>query len=175
MNKPYTLIGVNMTAKSIGYLRGSKLDTNCENQRLVLAAWAAREGIELEYVEEHQSTRNTRPEKDKVVQRFRAGEVDTIVVARLDRFARSNIELCSTVSEIINKGGRFVCVSNGFDFNKKNWNASSQLMFSIFSSFAEFERELIRERTNDGIARAKAAGKHCGRPFGCHSKWGKKK
>lgn len=161
--------------KAVYYMRVSKDDQNCANQVQAGMAWARREECEIEYHTESESTRKTRPVKEALMARFRAGDIDTIVVARLDRFARSNIELCTCVQEIVDKGGRFVAIANGFDFCKKNWNASNQLMFQIFSAFAEFEREIIRERTNDGIARAKAAGKHCGRPFGCHTKWRRNK
>ena len=161
---------------TVYYMRVSMDDQRCENQRAAGIAWAAREGItDMQFFEESQSTRKSRPIKEKIMTDFRTGKVDTIVVLRLDRWARSNIELCTGVQEIIDKGGRFVCIRNGFDFCKKNWNASNQLMFGIFSAFAEFERELIRERTLEGVARAKAEGKHCGRPFGVHTKWRKSK
>jgi putative DNA-invertase from lambdoid prophage Rac len=95
---------------------------------------------------------------------FRSGEYDTVVVAKLDRFARSLQELVADVRYIVDNGGRFVAISNGMDFTKKQFNASQQLMLNIFASFAEFEREIIRERTIEGLARVRAQGKTLGRP-----------
>ena len=68
------------------------------------------------------------------------------------------------VREIVDTGGRFVAILNGFDFSKSRFNASQQLMLNIFGSFAEFEREIIRERTLEGLARVRAQGKKLGRP-----------
>jgi DNA invertase Pin-like site-specific DNA recombinase len=67
------------------------------------------------------------------------------------------------VQYLIENGGRFISIDNGFDFSKK-LSASQQLQFQIFAAFAEFEREIIRERTFEGLARARAQGKKLGRP-----------
>lgn len=147
------------------YARVSKDDLFNANQKKILFEWAERNGIkEPLYFEEEMSSRKTRPIKEKVIQLFRKGEIDTIIVTRIDRFARSLQELVMDIEGIINSGGRFVAIMNGFDFDKKGYNASQQLMLNIFSSFAQFEREIIRERTIEGLARVKAQGKKLGRP-----------
>ena len=150
------------------YARVSRDDLNCENQRLILKEWQRREGIpdgECAYFIEQASTRKTRPIKERLLISFRNGEFDTIVCVKLDRFARSLQELVMDIEGIINSNGRFIAISNGIDFQKRSYNASQQLMLNIFASFAMFEREIIRERTLDGLARAKAQGKKLGRPF----------
>ena len=148
------------------YARVSRDDLHCENQKLVLDEWVKREGAsDVKYFFEEVSSRKTRPEKEKVLQGFRKGEFDTIVCVKLDRFARSLQELIMDIEGIVNSGGRFIAISNGMDFQKKSYNASQQLMLNIFGAFAQFEREMIRERTLDGLARAKAQGKKLGRPF----------
>jgi len=149
------------------YARVSKDDLFNANQKKVLLEWVQRQGLtekDYYYFEEEMSSRKTRPIKDKVIKMFREGEINTIVVVRIDRFARSLQELVMDIEYIINNGGRFVAIMNGFDFDKKNYNASQQLILNIFSSFAQFEREIIRERTLEGLARAKAWGKKLGRP-----------
>jgi DNA invertase Pin-like site-specific DNA recombinase len=151
------------------YARVSRDDLFCENQLITLKNWAAREGI-VDYVvlTETMSTRKTRPVKQQMIKDFRAGKFDTVVVARLDRFARSLQELVMDVHEIVNNGGRFVSVLNGFDFSRKTFNASQQLLLNIMASFADFEREIIRERTLEGLARVKSQGKIIGRhPVNC--------
>jgi DNA invertase Pin-like site-specific DNA recombinase len=83
---------------------------------------------------------------------------------KIDRFARSLQELIINIEEIINNGGRFVAIENGLDFDKLHYNGSNALMLHIFGAFAQFEREMIRERTLEGLARVKAQGKKLGRP-----------
>lgn len=151
------------------YMRVSRDDLHCENQKRSLETWVERNKPEFhQYFQEEESTRKTRPIKESVIKAFRNGEFDTIVVHRIDRFARSMIELVQDVESIINSRGRFVSISNSFDFEKSAYTASQQLQLNIFAAFAQFERELIRERTLDGLARAKAWGKIGGRhPKAC--------
>lgn len=147
------------------YARVSRDDLHCENQRLVLEEWRQRNNVtECAYFQEEASSRKTRPVKESVIHSFRNGDFDTVVVTRIDRFARSLQELIMDVEGILNNGGRFVSVLNGFDFDKKSYNASQQLMLTIFAAFAQFEREIIRERTLEGLARVRAQGKRLGRP-----------
>lgn len=153
------------------YMRVSRDDLHCENQQESLRSWFSRNSTEYESkieIKEEMSTRKTRPAKEQLMADFRTGKYQTIVVSRIDRWARSLQELVMNVEEIINSGGRFVSVLNGMDFSKKNYNASSQLMLNIFASFAQFEREIIRERTLEGLERAKLQGKIGGRhPVDC--------
>lgn len=147
------------------YSRVSKDDMHCENQKKVLLDWCKSNNItDYDYFQEEQSTRKTRPIKEALIQSLRTGTYKTLIVVRIDRFARSLQELVMDVENIINNGGRFVSILNGFDFCKVTYNASQQLMLNIFASFAQFEREIIRERTLEGLARAKAQGKKLGRP-----------
>ncbi len=147
------------------YARVSRDDLNCGNQKIVLYNWARSNQItNYDFFQESVSTRKTRPIKEGLIRRFREGEYKTIVVSKIDRFARSLQELIIDIEGIINNGGRFVSISNGFDFCKKEYNASQQLMLNIFGAFAQFEREIIRERTIEGLDRVRAQGKRLGRP-----------
>jgi DNA invertase Pin-like site-specific DNA recombinase len=148
------------------YARVSRDDLHCENQKRILLEWVERNNIKsYDYLQEEESTRKTRPIKELMIKRFRYGIYHTIIVSKIDRFARSTIELIMDIESIINNGGRFVAIGNNMDFQKNNYNASQQLMLNIFSAFAQFEREMIRERTLEGLARVKAQGKKLGRPF----------
>lgn len=149
------------------YMRVSRDDLHCENQEIVLNAWWAansKPGDTCTWYREEMSTRKTRPVKESVMQSFRDGKINTVVHQRIDRFARSVVELVSDADYVIQHGGRYVCVSNGFDFDAAHWTASQQLVFNIFASFAQFERDIIRERTIDGLNRVRAQGKRLGRP-----------
>lgn len=154
-----------MKKRTVLYARVSRDDLHCENQELILKKWAERnEIIDYDYLKEDMTTRKTRPIKQRLMQDFRTGKYDTIVVTRLDRFARSLQELISDVEYIVSNSGRFVSIQNSFDFTKSSYNASQQLMLNIFAAFAQFEREIIRERTIEGLERARAKGVRLGRP-----------
>lgn len=147
------------------YARVSRDDLHCENQLRILDEWVKREGINNYTIfTEEMTTRKTRPVKESVINGFREGKYNVIVVARIDRFARSLQELVMDITSVVENGGRFVSIMNNFDFQKKTFNASQQLILNIFASFAQFERDMIRERTLEGLARVKAQGKRLGRP-----------
>ena len=155
--------------KPVFYARVSRDDLFCENQEQSLIAWAERNGLNKEqfqmvYRKEEMTTRKTRPIKEGILLDFRKGMFDTIVVVKIDRWARSLQELIMDVEGIVQNNGRFIAISNGFDFQKEQYNASQQLMLNIFGAFAQFEREMIRERTIEGLMRVKAQGKVLGRP-----------
>lgn len=95
-----------------------------------------------------------------MLQKPRAVECESIIVFKLDRFARSSAELILDITELIKKDVGFISLTENLDFT----TASSKLHFQILGAFAEFERELIRERTIEGLRRAKEQGKKPGRP-----------
>ena len=100
------------------YARVSRDDLHCENQKITLTEWAVRQGYALDstnYLQEEETTRKTRPIKEEAINRFRKGLNDGIVVARLDRWARSLQEMVMDVEGIVNNGGRFVSVLNGIE------------------------------------------------------------
>lgn len=86
---------------------------------------------------------------------------DTLVVLKLDRLGRDNIDVQQTITALTSKGINLVSL----DLGKHDLTSSEgKLMLQIFSAFAEFERNRIRERTQAGLERAKAEGKTLGRP-----------
>src|SRR3984893_14462800 len=87
--------------------------------------------------------------------------VDAVVVYRYDRFARSLRQLVNALDEFRSLGIDFVSIHEGVDTSTPN----GRLVFGIFASIAEFERELIRDRVRSGLAAAKAKGKRLGRPL----------
>ena len=91
-------------------------------------------------------------------------EGDTVVVTKIDRLARSIIDLNKIVTELNEKGVSVVFLRDNITFGAGKDNTSlNKLMFNILGSFAQFERDIIVERTSEGRKRAKAAGKHMGR------------
>jgi DNA invertase Pin-like site-specific DNA recombinase len=133
-----------------------------ENQKIRLIEYAKRNDLDYDIYEETESTRKTRPVKQALLAKLRNKEYDAVVVYKLDRWARSSTELILDTKELIDKGVGFISISDNLNFG----TASGKLHFQILSAFAEFERELIRERTIEGLRRAKLQGKQAGRPKG---------
>lgn len=155
-----------MPPKFAIYCRVSTEEQTTENQRLILIEYAERRGFNYEVFEEVESTRNTRPLKQKLLGRLRAMEFDGLLVLKLDRWARSLRELTLELEEIHAKGVTFISLNDSIDMS----TATGRLQFQILSAFAEFERNLISERTKEGLARARSQGKRLGRPPGSKDK-----
>nr|WP_144922400.1 recombinase family protein [Paenibacillus bovis] len=144
----------------IGYARVSTVGQDLETQEAILK----KEGCERLYVEKVTGT-STAPRKElaNMLDNVRAG--DTVYVTKIDRLARSIIDLNKIVSELNEKGVSVVFIQDDMTFKTGGKiTAMQELMFNILGSFAQFERSLIVERTSEGRERAKAQGKHMGRP-----------
>ena len=114
-----------------------------------------------EYVDKGISgSKERRPALDKLLADCRRRAVDCVVVYRYDRFARSLRQLVNALEEFRALGIDFVSLHEGVDTSTPN----GRLVFGIFASIAEFERELIRDRVKSGLALAKSRGKRLGRP-----------
>jgi DNA invertase Pin-like site-specific DNA recombinase len=132
-------------------------------QLLELGDYCQRRGWGLagEYVDIGMSgATDRRPGVDRLLADCRRRRVDAVVVYRYDRFARSLRQLVNALSEFDALGIQFVSLHEGVDTSTPN----GRLVFGIFASLAEFERELIRERVRSGLAAARARGQRLGRP-----------
>jgi DNA invertase Pin-like site-specific DNA recombinase len=132
-------------------------------QLVELREYIARRGWQVvgEFVDEGIcGARERRPELDRLWADCRKRKVDAVVVYRYDRFARSLRQLVNALEEFRALGIDFVSLHEGVDTSTPN----GRLVFGIFASIAEFERELIRSRVRSGLAAAKARGKRLGRP-----------
>jgi DNA invertase Pin-like site-specific DNA recombinase len=128
-----------------------------------LRAYCQRRGWEVagEFVDEGVSgAKEHRPALDRLLEDCRRRRVDAVVVYRYDRFARSLRQLVNALEEFRALRIDFVSLHEGVDTSTPN----GRLVFGIFASIAEFERELIRDRVRSGLAAAKARGKRLGRP-----------
>src|SRR5687767_13156766 len=101
-----------------------------------------------------------RPQLDRLFALARKAEFNAVVVYRYDRFARSLRQLVNALGDFDALGVQFVSLHEGVDTSTPN----GRLIFGIFASIAEFERELIRDRVRSGLAAARARGKRLGRP-----------
>jgi len=136
---------------------------NPEMQLAELRQYCQRRGwaIAGEYVDIGISgAKERRPELDRLLVQCRKRQVDAVIVYRYDRFARSLRQLVNALCEFDALGIQFVSLYEGVDTSTPN----GRLVFGIFATIAEFERDLIRERVRSGIAAARARGKILGRP-----------
>jgi DNA invertase Pin-like site-specific DNA recombinase len=105
-------------------------------------------------------SKESRPGLNQLLIDARRRKFDVVLVYRYDRFARSLRQLVNALCEFDALGIHFVSLHEGVDTSTPN----GRLVFGIFASIAEFERELIRSRVRSGIAAARARGKRIGRP-----------
>lgn len=159
---PVTWTHVKVTAL-IGYARVSKADGSqvIDLQRDALA----KAGVDLEhqlYSDAASGKRDDRPGLDACIKALRHG--DTLVVWKLDRLGRDLRHLVNLVGDLTKRGiGLKVLAGEGASIDTTT--ANGRLVFAIFAGLAEFERELIVERTKAGLAAARARGRNGGRPF----------
>ncbi len=114
-----------------------------------------------EYVDSGVSgSKDRRPQLDALMADARRRKFDCVLVYRYDRFARSLRHLVNALGEFDALGIQFVSLHEGVDTSTPN----GRLVFGIFASIAEFERELIRDRVKAGLRNARAKGKRLGRP-----------
>ena len=143
------------------YCRVSTIDQNPENQKLELIQYCKAMNYEYEVFEETESSKKTRPIKNKVYQDSLMKKYDMILVWKLDRWARSMQELMNDFSLLKQNKVIFKTLKDNIVLDD---SATNMLMINILSSFAQFERDMNRERTLLGLARVKAQGKKLGRP-----------
>src|ERR1043165_1252170 len=106
-------------------------------------------------IKEVGSGAKTRPEREALLKAVRRREVDVIVVWRLDRWGRSLADLMTTLNELSELGVGFVSLSDAIDLT----TASARALAGMLAVFAEFERDLIRERVKAGLAQAREQGR----------------
>ena len=136
---------------------------NPEMQLDEVREYCSRRGWKIagEYVDEGISgSKEHRPALDSLLSDCRKRLVDAVVVYRYDRFARSLRQLVNALDEFHALGIDFVSLHEDVDTSTPN----GRLVFGIFASIAEFERELIRDRVRSGLALAKSRGRQLGRP-----------
>lgn len=138
----------------LGYARVS---TGTQDPALQLDALTAA-GCERTWTDHASGARTGRPALDELLAYARSG--DTLVVWRLDRFGRSMAHLVAAITALDERGVGFRSLTEAIDTTA----ATGRLMFHVFAAIAEFERELIRERTLAGVRAAQARGRVGGRP-----------
>ena len=138
----------------IGYARVSTLEQNLERQTDALKQY----GIDRLYTEKMTGTKKHRPELDAMLERLEFG--DTVVIESLSRLGRSTKDLLALVDLFAEKGVKLISLKENIDTG----SSTGRLLVTVLSALAQFERDVIVERTNEGLAAARARGRKGGRP-----------
>lgn len=143
------------------YARVSTLDQEPENQLAELRRYAAARGwTTVEFVDRGISgAKDKRPALDRLMADAASRRIDVVVCWRLDRFGRNLRHLIVAIEELAAAGVAFVSMGESIDTT----SPTGRLMLGILGSFAQFERERIRERIHAGLARARRQGQRLGR------------
>jgi len=149
--------------KILSYLRVSTESQTVEPQRIEIASYVARQNwtIVKEYSDVISGSKASRVGLDALVAHCESGGVEAVVVVKLDRLGRSVMNVVSLVQRLSAMGVAVICTSQGID--TRDSNPCGKMILSIMAAFAEFERDIIRERTRSGLVAARAAGKQLGR------------
>jgi len=142
------------TGLALGYARVSTLEQHEDLQRDALTA----AGCDRLYVDKASGKLGPRPALDSMLDQLRAG--DTVVVWRLDRLGRSLRHLIDIFADLDDRGVAVRSLTESIDTS----TPGGKLIFHLFAALAEFERDVIRERTIAGLAAARARGRRGGRP-----------
>lgn len=138
----------------IGYARVSTDDQSLDSQTDALTA----AGTERLFSDKSSGSKRARPELNKMLDQLRDGDV--VIVTKYDRLARSLKDLLEIVEAIRARGADFRSLAEDIDTT----TPAGRLVFHVFASIAQFERERISERTREGLVSARKRGRIGGRP-----------
>ncbi len=164
MKKKTPVKGEGKQARVFAYLRVSTVKQDLDNQVLEINQYCEREGLKVnDWIKVEISSRRSKEDRGIVglLDGLRNG--DTLIVSELSRLGRSLKEILEIVNELIKKHVRFIAIKQGMVINGRN-DMATKVMIAMFGLLAEIERDLISERTKNGLARAKAEGKRLGNP-----------
>ena len=152
--------------KTVAYLRVSTARQDAGSQRLAILEHARGEGLPIDDFVEATASSRTNAKRRRLEQLMAVLEPgDRIVVSELSRLGRSLGEVVAMLDAIAKAGVTFVAIKENIRF-KGQRDIQTKVMTTMFALFAEVERDLISERTREGLAKARASGKKLGRPKG---------
>ena len=156
--------------KTVAYLRVSTRSQDLANQKLAILDYAQQKQFTVDRFIELQSSSLKVRHKERVgelLDSLKAG--DRLIVSELSRLGRSLGQVIQIVDTLVHRKVRFTAVKEGITFEGKQ-DLQTKVMIALFGLFAEVERDLISERTKEGLVAARAQGKMLGRPKGTRGK-----
>jgi DNA invertase Pin-like site-specific DNA recombinase len=156
--------------KTVAYLRVSTGSQDLANQKMAVLDYAKPQRFTVDrFVEAQVSSRKTPAERgiDDLLGTLDAG--DRLIVSELSRLGRSLGQVIRIVDDLVKRKVRFVAIKEGIRFEGKQ-DMPTKVMITLFGLFAEVERDLISQRTREGLAAARAKGRLLGRPKGALGK-----
>lgn len=155
----YTIKWNEVINMKIGYARVSTVGQSLETQIEKLTA----AGCHPDNIYKEKQTGTSTKHREALAELKRTvREGDTVIVSKIDRLGRSLVDLNKIVSDLVGKGAQVVFIDDNITFSGKD-DAMNKLIFNMLSSFAEFEREIIVQRTTEGRQRALKEGRKFGR------------
>jgi len=155
---------------TVGYIRVSTDKQNYDGQKLSILNFVndRQMGGVDEWIEVKASKRKSAEKRklDELKESLKKG--DTLIVAELSRLGRSVGQIAILVDGLVNDGIKVICIKEGMELNGSR-DMKSKVILTMFSLMAEIERDLVSERTKEGLKRARAEGKLLGRPKGTTS------
>ena len=152
-------------AKTIAYIRTSTDKQDLNNQKLEIFEFAKKNKLEVDdFIEMTISSKKTSKERriDEMLSVLE--DADTLIVTELSRLGRSTAEVIGLVNELIKKKVRVIAIKQNLDM--KQHDMTSKVMITLFSLFAELERDLISMRTKEALSNKRAQGIQLGKPKG---------
>ncbi len=152
--------------KTVAYLRVSTAQQDTASQRLAILEYARKHDLRIDdfiAATAPGQASDTRRRIDELMTVLQSG--DRLVVSELSRLGRSLGQIVAILDALAKQGVRFVAIKENIRIEGKQ-DIQTKVMTTLFALFAEVERDLISERTREGLARARASGKKLGRPKG---------
>jgi DNA invertase Pin-like site-specific DNA recombinase len=150
----------------MGYIRVSTAEQDVKNQRYEILEYANKHILQVsDWIEIEISSRKDKKERriEELLSKLQSG--DTLIVSELSRLGRSTSEVIDIVKEIIDRQISFVAIKQNLNITSK-LDMSSKIIVTMFSLFAELERDIISERTKQALKAKKDGGKVLGKPRG---------
>ena len=137
-------------------------DQDPENQLMKLRSFSESHGWAVygDYIDTRSGADASRPDLDKMLKAARGHAFGAIIIVRLDRMGRSVKNLLNLIDDLKLSNVELICTDQEINTS----SPGGKLLFTLLGAISEFELELIRDRTKDGLARARAQGKRLGRP-----------
>jgi putative DNA-invertase from lambdoid prophage Rac len=150
----------------MGYVRVSAEDQNVKNQRHEILEYSNQRHLHIDsWLEYEISSRKTKSERGIDIMMGKLNHGDTLIISELSRLGRNTFEVIEIVNQLIEKGIGLISIKQNLNITDK-MDMSSKVTVTMFSLFAELERDLISERTKQALQAKKAQGIRLGKPPG---------